>query len=505
MYDLLIQNATIIDGTGTAPFMADLAVSLGKIAAIAPSIDTSEATEVLDAAGLTVTPGFIDSHSHSDSAILTWSDQKEKIEQGIVLSVTGQCGSSQAPRRKEDGLYRMSDFLKEATKVPQGSGAVCLIGHCSVRSAVMQNENRQPTAGELEQMKALVRNAMESGCIGMSFGLIYIPGCYAQTDELIVLAKVVAEYGGLISAHIRNEGDQLLEAVEEFITIIKAAGVRGVISHLKAAEQHNWGKVQTAIQMIEAANANGADIYCDVYPYCASSTSLHARLLPVQFHPPGTKNVLDLLDNEDILDRIRSWAWDRWHGDFSWILITRCQGHPEYLGKRLSEIAAMRGSNDQLQTGFELLRETQNSVSACFFTMCEDDVARALRFERSMICTDSSSACGNTSYHPRLRASFVRALAYYVRERGVVSLPEMIRKMTSLPAHVYGLTGKGRIAPGYDADLCIFDLQTLQDQADFVNCTVKNEGLSYVLVAGETVVTDGVHNGKRNAKILLKA
>ena len=502
MYDLLIKNGTLIDGSGAAPFTADLAIQNGKIARLAPSIAPNEAVKIIDAAGLTVTPGFIDSHSHSDSAILTWPDQKEKLEQGITLSVTGQCGSSQAPRQTENGLYRMSDFLQDADRAPQGSGALCLVGHGSIRAAVLRNENRRPTAEELEQMKALLRDAMESGCLGMSLGLIHVPGCYAETEELIALAKVVAEYNGLITAHIRNEADYVLNAITEFITVIKASGARGVISHLKAMERHNWGKVAEALRLINDANADGCDIYCDVYPYCASSTNLQTRVLPAQFHPPGTQKALDLLNNKEVMTRIRQWAEDRWHGDLSWILISACDSHPEYVGKRLSKIAAMRDSNDQLQTAYDLLLENSTIVRGCFFMMCEEDMEQALSFERAMICTDSSCAEGKTSYHPRLRASFIRVLAHYVRERGIVSLPEMIRKMTSLPAAVYGLPQKGLLVPGYDADLNIFDYEALQDQADFTHCTAPNAGLRYVLVDGEIAVTDGVHNGLRRAAVL---
>ena len=505
MYDLVIKNGTIIDGTGAAPYQADLAIKEGKIAHIAQSLKCTGSTTVIDAAGLTVTPGFIDSHSHSDRSILPYPDQKEKLEQGITVSVTGHCGGSQAPKRMGDTIYKMSDFLREASKVPQGSAAVNLVGHGSIRSAVMANENRRPTPEEMEQMKELLRDALESGAIGMSLGLIYVPSCYSETEELTEMARVVASYDGLVTAHIRNEGDFLLESVEEFIAIIKASKAHGVISHLKAAEKHNWGKVNTALQMIDEARAEGYDIYCDVYPYCASSTSLIARVLPSQFHPAGTKSAVALLDDPEVLVPIKAWARERWKGDLSWIQITSCAGHPEYAGKRLHEIAAIRGSEDQLETAYELIRESNNQVNASFFTMCEEDVERVLSYERSMICTDSAAACGSTSYHPRLRASFVRALSRYVRERGTLTLPEMIRKMTSLPAQVYGLREKGILAPGYDADLCIFDAARIRDCADFTHCTDKNEGLSYVLVGGEIVVTDGVHNGKRNAGIYLRS
>ena len=499
MYDLIIQNGTLVDGSGMEPYRADLAIVEGKIVCIAAEIPADEGKAVLDASGLTVTPGFIDSHSHSDVTILTYPDQREKLEQGITVSVTGQCGNSKAPKRREDGLYKFSDFLRDAAQVPQGSGAVNLVGHGTIRAAVLENENRRPTPDELEQMKALLRDAMEGGAIGMSLGLIYVPGCYADTEELIEMAKVVASYNGIVAAHIRNEGDTLLESVEEYLTVIRSSGARGVVSHLKSAGKNNWGKIRQALEMIKKANEEGCDIHCDAYPYVASSTGLAA-----QFHPEGIKNVVDLLDMPEVMEKIRSWAWEQWQGDLSWILITQCHDRPEYLGKRISEIAQMRGNPDQLEVCFELIRETANRVGGSFFTMCEEDVERALSYERTMICTDSAAAGQNKVYHPRLRASFVRVIARYTRDRGVVSLQEMIRRMTGLPAQVYGLKSKGRLAPGYDADICIFDYEKLEDCADYIRFDAKNQGLSYVLVAGEVVVEDGVHNGKRRAGILLR-
>ncbi len=500
MYDLLILNGEILDGTGAPAYKANIAVSDGKIAWITQ--DVPAAAEVIDAEGLAVSPGWIDSHSHSDSAVLNNPDQKEKIEQGITFSITGQCGSSASPKRNAEGeLELVSAYFEKAKRVPQGASSSMLIGFNTLRSAVLGNENRAPTAEELEKMKALLRNAMRAGAMGVSFGLIYVPGCYATTEEVIEIAKVVGEYGGILASHIRNESAGLLDAVEEFLTAIRASGCRAVFSHHKSSKKQNWGLVKKSLAMIDAANAEGCDVYLDVYPYTASHTSLSSTFLPNRYHPAGLKSVSELLDKREILDRIKADRYAMDGEDYSWVLIVHAKGHPEYEGKTLNEIAEMRGESDRVETAFSLLRETDCSINACYFTMCEEDVEYVMKHPRAMICTDSGVLGGRTHCHPRLRGSFPRALGRYVRERGVVSLPEMIRKMTSLPASVYHLSGKGLIKEGMDADLCIFDPAAIIDGSDFLHPTEKNEGLAYVIVDGKIAVEDGVHNGVRAGRL----
>lgn len=504
MFDLIIKNGSVLNGTGKDAFSADVAIKDGKIVKIAQGI--TDTCRVIDATGLTVTPGWIDSHSHSDSTMLTYPDQREKLEQGITLAITGQCGSSAAPKRNEtDGtVLTVGEFLHKVKNTPQGSGAVMLVGHNALRRAVMGSENRAPTAQELEAMKQLLRDGLEAGAIGLSFGLIYVPGCYSNMEECIALAEVVAEFDGLLASHIRNEGDFLIEAVEEFLTIIRRSGCkRAVFSHHKAAGRtSNWGKVKTSLAMIDAARAEGLDIHLDVYPYRASGTTLLATFVPKALHPAGTTSVLSLLDDPDMYQRIKEWCYQRWGNEFDWVLVSKCPGHPEFEALTINEIAERLGLEDRCEAAFEIIRLTKGKASGCFFTMCEEDIEYIMKHPCSMICTDSAVAGSSTGYHPRLRAAFPRVLARYVRERGVVSLPEMIRKMTSLPATVYRLAGKGRIAVGADADLCIFDADRIEDKADFTHCTLKNEGLSYVIVDGKVVVEDGVYNGTRAAKIL---
>jgi len=515
MYDLIIKNGRVIDGTGTPYMLTDVAIKDGKIARIAKNLDG--AAHVIDASGLTVTPGFIDSHSHADNALLSHPDLPEKIEQGITTSIGGQCGSSPAPLPPNskgsmiEGLGMSNEicgtfgsFLDTVSKIPMGANTATFMGHGQLRRAVMGSANREPTAEELEKMKELVRDAISHGALGVSFGLIYPPGCYAKTPELIEIAKTVGECGGMIAAHIRNEGAAVVESVEEFITVAREAGVRGVISHHKSSGDGNHGKVKTTLRMIDEANANGTDIWCDVYPYTASHTSLGVTLVPKEYHASEYGGVVKVLTDPELRRKVKEWNLNhRGDSNLDWILIVRCAAYPQYVGKRLNEIAELHGK-DVYETAFDMLVDSGNSVGACYFTMCEEDVETVLSHPRAMVCTDSSVAKGASVFHPRLRGTFPRVLGRYERERGIVPLHEMIRKITSMPAAVYGLDTKGLLREGFDADICIFDENKIIDRAEYTAPTLKADGLNYVIMAGEVVVEDAVYNGKRCGKVLLR-
>ena len=519
MYDIIIQNGRIIDGTGMPAYLADIGICGGKIARIGKALAGGANTRLIDAKGLVVTPGFIDSHSHSDRAILTYSDQIEKIEQGITTAIAGQCGSSPAPYgrdlvpspdaaigdygKKIDILRTMGSFLAVAKDVPQGSNVAVLVGHGTIRRAVMGMENRAPTAEELEQMKNLLREGLEAGAYGLSFGLIYPPSCYAETEELIELAKVVGEYHAVVAAHIRNESEALIKSVDEFIRVIRESGTRGVISHHKSAGREHWGKVNATLRLIDQACDEGVDLFCDVYPYIASSTSLSSRFIPKECCTGGNAGIVKLLfdpvERQKIKERnIRLRGWDQ-----SEVLITVCAAYRQYEGLRLPEIAELHGK-DVHETALDLICDSKNNVSACYFTMCEADVETVLAHPRAMIGTDSSVRGAMNCYHPRLRGTFPRVLGRYVRERGVTTLPEMIRKMTAMPAAVYELTGKGLLREGFDADICVFDPDRMIDRAEFVDCHERAEGLNYVLLGGEVVVENAVYQGKCNGGVLLR-
>ena len=517
MYDLIIKNGKVIDGTGSPAYRADVAVQDGKIVRIGK--DLGDAAQVIDAAGLVVTPGFIDSHSHSDSMILDFPEQAEKQEQGITTSIGGQCGSGPAPisrnanpatAREIPGFGKVTDvyrtmgtFLDTTSKVAFGSNLAAFVGHGALRRAVMGAETRVPTSEELEQMKALLRDGMEHGALGVSFGLVYAPGCYTETSELIELATVAAECNGLVSAHIRNEGDYLIRSLDEFLTVLRKSGARGVYSHHKAMGKENWGKVTHTIRMLEQANAEGIEVYCDAYPYTASDTYLSACFIPKEYRANGFDSLKTALTNPEIRAECTRRNIDTWGEDLNWVMLSVCKGHPEYIGMLIPEIAALRGESPY-DTVYNLILESGNTCEAFFFTTCEEDVQAVIAYPRTMICTDSEVAGNFKFYHPRLRGSFPRALARYVREFKTVTLTEMIRKMTSMPAAVYGLRSKGLVAEGFDADLCIFDPDKFADQADFKDQSKRAVGLNYVLIAGEVVVEDAVYNGKLCGKVLLR-
>ena len=499
MYDIVLKNGSILDGSGSMAYVADVAIKDGKIAKIGKI--TEDAERVIELNGLTVTAGWIDSHSHSDRTHLTYPDQKEKVEQGITFSITGQCGGSPAPIQRNGALQTAGEYISEVKKVKQGSGSALLIGHNSIRRAVMNSEKRAPTAEEMQIMKDLLEDGMKNGAIGMSLGLYYVPGSYAEIDEVIELGKVVAKYNGIITSHIRSENDGLIDAVKEFIDIIRATGCRAVFSHHKAQDKCNWGKVKTTLEMIDKANAEGMDIYLDVYPYIASSTSMRSRFLPAMFHPEGTKSVVDLLDRPEVIAKAKAWGHGKWGNDLGWTLIVDCAGHPEYRGLNINEIADSKGYVDRFDAVFELLREGNGVCSICTFMMCEDDVEYIMKHPRAMMCTDAAVRVNDAPVHPRIRGAFPRVLGRYIRERKILPLPEMIRKMTALPAYVYGLTSKGKIAEGFDADICVFDPEKIIDRADYTNSSLPNEGLEYVLIDGKVVFENGKYNGIRAAEL----
>lgn len=498
MFDLLIQNGTVIDGSGKEGFIADVAVENGKIVAVGNI--SGDAKQIIDATGLVVTPGFIDSHSHADGAILTYPEQLEKVEQGITTSIGGQCGSTAYPLIGEDGsLIKMSAFLQKAVNVPQGANIATFAGHRALRKAVMGMAVRAATAEEIAKMQALLRDAMDAGAMGVSFGLIYSPSCYAETEELIALARVAKEKGGMISAHIRSESDHLVEAVEEFLTVAKTVNVKAVLSHHKSCGFKNHGKVHTTLKLLEQAIKEGYDIYCDMYPYTAARTSLAATFIPKEYR---NGQVAEHLKNPELREMFRQKGIKTYGEDLSWVLLNVCTYNPAYSCKTLGEIATLHGK-DHWETLFDIL-EAQPTCGACFFSQCEEDMQTVMAWERAMICTDSSIAGKNQYYHPRLRGSFPRALGRYVREKQVVSLPEMIRKMTSLPAKVYDLEGKGWIKVGYDADICIFDAEKIIDNATYNEPWHRASGLNRVIVGGQIAAENAISTGKLAGKVLLR-
>ena len=514
MFDLIIKNGTVIDGTGAPGFKADVGILNGKVSKIGSIRENADTT--IDATGLVVTPGFIDSHSHADHKVIYFPEQREKLEQGITTSVAGQCGGSAAPAKKgaEPGnisefgdsneiRQTMSSFISALSSRNLGANLVPFVGHGTIRKAVMGLSGAAADAEQVKQMEELLAECFEAGACGLSFGLFYAPGCYASTDEAVALAKIAAKYNRPVSAHIRSESDTLVEAVEEYITIIKNSGARGILSHHKAVRKHNWGKVHKTIALLKQAVAEGVDIYCDLYPYCASSTGLSQAFVPFSWRADGRPKLMERIADPVLYEQNKADFVKKSGNALDWILVNSCPGFPEYEGMTITQIAKIHGKDD-FDTAMDLVVGSNDRASACFFTVSEEDLMHVLTWDRTMICTDAGMTSANKRNHPRMIGSFPRAISRYVREKDVVNLPEMIRRMTNLPAYVYGLHTKGKIAEGYDADLCIINPDTFDNPSDFINCRQPTVGLNYVLIDGKVVVQDGLFNGTRSAKVITK-
>ncbi len=525
MFDLIIRNGRIIDGTGAPSHHGDVAIKDGKIVKIGRKLAGDTAKEI-DVGGLVIAPGFIDAHSHGDMAVENFPQSTYKLEQGVTTEIGGMCGHAPAPfsadhledcRRTSVTLIAdgaaldyesrstFGTFLKKMQTKSIGTNMGFLMGHGTIRAAVMGYEHRDPTPDELRRMCEYVAEGMEHGAMGISFGLIYPPGAYAKTEEMIEICKVVEKYGGLFTIHMRNEGSRLNESVEEVITMVKETGIKGVISHHKASGgKGNWGKPYHTLGRIEEVNEEGYDLFVDQYPYTASSTGLNTDI-PQDMHSLGTKRILEILadPNERIALEKSVLGGKTAQQRFSGTMIGNSLSHPHLAGRMLLEAAEEEGKTpcDLL---FDLLLADELSTGGIFWGMCETDIELIMSYPRTMIGTDGLYYPGSIGAHPRAFGTFPRVLGRYCREQGLFTVEEAVHKMTGLPAMVYNLTGKGLIREGMDADITIFDPETIIDNADYKNFNAKCTGIHYVFMAGELVVTDAVHDGRMLGKAILK-
>lgn len=525
MLELLIQNARIVDGTGMPAYHGDVGIRDGKIACIAPII-REPAQKTLDANDLTLTPGFIDSHSHDDMIMETAPACAHKLEQGVTTQVVGMCGHSAAPLSDayheeglricrslcangvRDDLPSRRDFGTYMAQLQGGFGTNMglHIGHGTVRTAVMGFQRRKPTDSELAQMKQHIRLAMEAGALGISFGMIYTPGAFADTEEMIALCRVAAEYGGDMTIHMRNEGRLLIEAVEETLHIVRETGIRCVISHHKASGgSDNWGKVRQTLPMIEEINREGFTVFLDQYPYIASSTGLSVEIPGEWLSLPKTQLREIIRSDARRPELISGMIGNRDPATcFDRVMIVGSQAFAQYNGLRVPQAAMLHGKSPA-ETVLDILDADDFTTGEVDFGMCEADVEQVLAYPRTMIGTDGLWYPGTRSAHPRAFASFPRVLGHYVHNRGVISFEEAIRRMTSMPAALYGFRGKGQLQVGFDADLCLLDPDTIIDRADFQNWNARCPGLRYVFVAGQAVVTDSVHDGRLLGRVLRRS
>lgn len=497
-YDILIQNGRIVDGTGNAWIYGDVGIKNGKIEAIS-KLSAKDAKQTIDAKNQIISPGFIDVHTHIEESILEIPTAENFIYDGVTSLITGNCGSSEVNLAKF-----FSDLKSTKTSVNVGS----LIGHNSVRRYVMKNVFREPTAKEQQQMEDLVAKGMKDGAVGLATGLIYIPGTYSKTPEVVGLAKVAAQYGGIYASHIRNEGEKVIDAVEEAINIGREAKIPVEVSHFKISSKPLWGKSDQTIGLVEKARLEGIDVNVDQYPYTASSTNM-GTMLPSWALADGDSAVHARLTNPETRQKIREemikGVKDDNRKNYDYAYIARCKADSTFNGKNITEINKMLGRKQNLATEADLIMDLVDKGGAqmVFHKMSETDVEKILRYPNTMIASDAGVIkFGRNVPHPRGYGTNARVLGRYVRERKVIPLEDAIRRMTSLPAQRFKLDDRGLIRVGYAADILIFDENTITDKATFEKPHAYSEGISYVLVNGELVVENGKHTGKRSGAVL---
>jgi len=523
MYDLIIKNGLVVDGTGNPWYRADVGIKDGKIANIGV-LPLAKSRGVLDAKGLVVAPGFMDIHTHSELSLLVNPRAESKVRQGITTEVVGNCGSSAAPLNDvlkeemgktspilEDAKLRlewstMDEYLKRLEGKGTAQNVVTLVGNGNLRVLAMGFEARAPKGDELAEMKRALARALEEGAFGLSSGLIYPPSCYADTRELVELCRIVARYGGIYASHIRGEGESLIAAVKEAIEIGRRSGVPVEISHHKAAGKANWGKVKRTLKLIDEARVRGIDVTCDVYPYLAGSTGLDS-VLPPHYWEGGVDSLVGRLKDPETRRRLRremvkggrGWSSMLKAGGWGTIMISYCHGHREYEGKKIPELARLNGSNP-FDFVFDLLIEEKASVGIVNFMMREEDLRAVLAHPASMIGSDSSAAApygvlGKGKPHPRTYGTFPRVLGEYARRRGLLTLEEAVRKMTSLPAQKLKLRDRGLIRGGFWADITVFNRGAVMDKATYSMPHTYPVGIEYVIVNGKMVIDRGKHTG----------
>jgi N-acyl-D-amino-acid deacylase len=496
--DILIKNGKIVDGTGNSWYYGDVAIKDGKILRIGRVVNLS-AKKVIDATGLVVAPGFIDVHTHLEGDEKRDPNATNFIMDGVTTCITGNCGASNI----DIGQYlRFIDSLRLSINV------ATLIGHNDVRKEVMGRANREATPEEMQKMEILVDKAMRDGAVGLSTGLIYIPGTYTKTSEIVELAKVAAKYKGVYATHMRSEGDSITEAINEALTVGKEAKIPVEISHFKLSGQQNWGRSKETVPMIEAARKEGIEVTIDQYPYTASSTSI-STLIPDELLADGQDSINARLEDPQIrkyainsmLKRLKK----RKLKHFSYAVVAYFAPDTTFNGKSIEQINLMKGrrhkKKQEAETVIDLVMH--GGASAVFHGMSESDVKRIMEYPFCMFgCDASIRVFGEGMPHPRGYGSNARILAEYVRDQHVISLEEAIRRMTSLAAQKFQLQGRGLLAEGYAADVVVFDENKVQDESTYEHPHAYSKGFQYVIVNGKLTVENEKHLGTRAGQAL---
>lgn len=496
--DILISNGKIMDGTGNNWYYGSIAIRDGKIIAVGRQLSFT-ATRTIDAKGLIVAPGFIDVHTHLEDDETKDPEAKNFIYDGVTTCITGNCGSSHV----DIGNYlHWVDSLKTSVNI------ATLVGHNDIRKAVMGRANRDATAGEMQQMEQLVDKAMRDGAVGLSTGLIYIPGTYTKTPEIVSLARIAAKYNGIYASHMRDEGDSVTAAIQEALTIGREAKIPVEISHFKLSGQQNWGRSKITVPMIEAARKEGIEVTIDQYPYTASSTSI-STLIPDELLADGQDSINARLQRPEIkkyvVKSILARLKKRKLKHLSYAVIAYYAPDTSYNGKSIEQVNQVMGRKHkakyEAQTVIDIMMK--GGASAVFHGMGEEDVQRIMKYPFNMFASDASIRVLNTGMpHPRGYGTNARVLSRYVREEQVINLEEAVRRMTSLPAQKFQLKDRGLLKEGYAADIVIFDENEVQDLSTFDKPHAYSRGFHFVIVNGVLTVDNEKHNGARAGKAL---
>ncbi|HEU4477493.1 MAG TPA: D-aminoacylase [Pyrinomonadaceae bacterium] len=527
-FDVIIRGGTVYDGTGRAPVKADVGIRGDRIAAVG-NLSRATAPTIVDAKGLAVAPGFINMLSHSETSWFVDSRSMSELLQGVTTQIFGEgsmgpLSDEMKKRRREsqaDLRYgiewtTLAEYLNVLEKHGISQNVASFIGAATIREHVIGLENKPPTPAQLDQMRELVRRDMEAGALGITTALIYPPAFFAKTEELIELCKVAAKYKGKYTAHMRSEGSQLIEAVQETIRISREAGLPVHIYHLKASGEINWPKMDQVIKMIEDARKRGVKITADMYTYPAGGTGLDASLPPWVFdggREAAYKRLQDPATRQKIAEAVRTPTND-------WENLYSLAGSPDRLvlasfrndslkpliGKTLGEVAKMRGK-DPVETIMDLLLEDRSRVGTIYFLMSEDNIRKQLRQPWVSFGSDAASIATEgvflrSAAHPRAYGNFARLLGKYVRDERIISLTEAVRRLTSLPATNLGLKDRGLLKSGMFADVAIFDPQTIADRATFQNPHQYSVGVRDVFVNGKHVLKNGEHTGAKPGRAL---
>jgi N-acyl-D-amino-acid deacylase len=527
-FDIIIKGGTVYDGTGRRPVKADVGIRGDRIAAVG-NLSRATAPAIVDAKGLAVAPGFINMLAHSESSLIVDPRSLSEIKQGVTTQIFGELSmgplNDQMKRRlrEQQGDVKydiewttLAEYLKYLERRGISQNVASFIGAATIREYVIGLEDKPPTAAQLDQMRELVRREMEAGALGITTALIYPPAFFAKTDELIELCKVAVKYQGKYTTHMRSEGNQLIEAVQETIRISREAGLPAEIYHLKASGQANWPKMDQVISMIEKARRQGVKISADMYTYPAGGTGLDASMPPWVFdggRDAAYKRLQDPAIRKQIADAIRT-PTDQWEnlyllaGSPDRILLAgfRTEKLKPLTGKTLAEVARMRGE-DPVETIMNLVLEDRSRIGTIYFLMSEDNIKKQIRQPWVSFGSDAASIApeGNfvkSAAHPRAYGNFARLLGKYVREEKVISLAEAVRRLSGLPATNLGLDHRGFLKPGMFADVVVFDPQTIADRATFENPHQLAVGVKQVFVNGVQVLKDGEHTGAKPGKAL---